>query len=429
MGIYRRTRGTSLRDRFNVNLSVNSSHSDRNFHPPPPTTNSPTNHQPYPLDLFHTERTIRARVGSRAIACEHACVLALKKRTFTFHSPKKIAEWIAHVSINVIYARRCTRRYYSLPFEYNLLWICPHARTNIILFFLFFFFFSTFEYNITLSRLCAVLRVCVHRFFVFVLPREGNECSSAWRSAGPNAFVTRSTRMRQGGEGGGRGGGGGGGLSSANRRSTLAVSPANVESSNWDTVLSVLGGFLSVSIRLDAYLWNTCGARRPSVLASSISGCTCICAPDRRPLCTAYRPRRSVEPANSRQSPRYFKLELELRRRVTNVSRIFLTEAKATPLTREQSVKSYVPCAVSSSVADNKSCHNYPNTWQVSLVVDSDIRSRCNTLWCALCDTSVLQQQTHLRVNFSSSLSFISQRVLDARFDEIGNSRERKKFR
>ena len=63
-------------------------------------------------------------------------------------------------------------------------------------------------------------------------------------------------------------------------------------------------------------------------------------------------------------------------------------------------MKSYVPCAVSSSVANNKSCHNYPNTWQVSLVVDSDIRSRCNTLWCALCDTSVLQQQTPVYVQF-----------------------------
>ena len=143
-------------------------------------------------------------------------------------------------------------------------------------------------------------------FVVFVLPREEeSECSSAWRSTGPDAFVTRSTRMRRGVEGGG---GGGGGLSSANRRPTLAVSAANVESSNWDTV-SGLGGFLSVSIRLDAYLWDTCGVRRPSVLASSISGCTCICAPDRRPSCTAYRRRRSVEPADSRQSS--FKSESE----------------------------------------------------------------------------------------------------------------------
>lgn len=96
---------------------------------------------------------------------------------------------------------------------------------------------------------------------------------------GPNAFVTRPARMRRGG------------LVCAD----LATSVASVESSNWDTV-SVLGGFLSVSIRLDAYLWNTCGARRPSVLASNISGCTCICAPGRRPSCTASRRRRSVEP-------------------------------------------------------------------------------------------------------------------------------------
>lgn len=53
---------------------------------------------------------------------------------------------------------------------------------------------------------------------------------------------------------------------------------------------SVLGGFfLSVSIRLDEYLWNTCGAPCPSILANSISGCTCTCALDRRPLCTSSR--------------------------------------------------------------------------------------------------------------------------------------------
>lgn len=52
-----------------------------------------------------------------------------------------------------------------------------------------------------------------------------------------------------------------------------------------------------------------------------------------------------------------------------------------------------VPCAVSFSSADSKSCHNYPNTWQVLPVVDSDIRSRYNTPWCAPCDTSVLQQR------------------------------------
>lgn len=184
-----------------------------------------------------------------------------------------------------------------------------------------------------------------------------------------------------------------GGLATTDPRSTLATSPVRVESSNWDTVSAVLGGFLSVSIRLDAYLWNTCGARRVSVLASSISGCTCICAPGRRPSCTASRRRRSVAPvvinAFDYYYYSYFKEKSE------NLGRVELFDEieMGTSYEMFDVEHSIVPCAVSFSSADSKSCHNYPNTWQVLLVVDSDIRSRYNTPWCAPCDTSVLQQK------------------------------------
>lgn len=173
------------------------------------------------------------------------------------------------------------RRYCSLP-EYpsNMSMIRTHAQYNSFLHVRIF---------ITLSRLCVVfLRVCVHLFLFFLSSILVLNIVRPGSAVGPNAFVTRSTRMRRAR------------FSSVNRRSTLAISLVNAESSNWDTV-SVLGGFLSVSIRLDAYLWNTCGARRPSVLASNISGCTYICALDRRPSCTAYRRRRSIEPTVSQR--------------------------------------------------------------------------------------------------------------------------------